>query len=146
MVEQHRIRVPYVNTINNLGDFFTKCQPPKTFRAMRDIIMNVAAVSGPRPRGGVESKGLQCQAMSMTRNVRTRYLLSPHRGSSKEQLSHATKGDSCCATALHIRIDRGDAACREAHRCERCADPHLSVCLRWSLQSYCALSLPVRLS
>ena len=61
LVEQHRIRVPYVNTIDNLADFFTKCQPPKTFRAMRDAIMNVNVVGVSRPRGGVESVGLVLQ-------------------------------------------------------------------------------------
>ena len=40
-VENLQITVPYVNTLDNLADFFTKVQKPTTFRAMRDIIMNV---------------------------------------------------------------------------------------------------------
>ena len=40
-VENLQITVPYVNTLDNLADFFTKVQKPAMFRAMRDIIMNV---------------------------------------------------------------------------------------------------------
>ena len=42
LVEQHVIRVPFVNTDRNLGDFFTKWFPPKRFFRLRDKIMNVA--------------------------------------------------------------------------------------------------------
>ena len=41
-VENFEIEVPYVNTVDNLADFFTKCLPPATFFAMRDAIMNVS--------------------------------------------------------------------------------------------------------
>ena len=41
LVEDHKIRVPFVSTVNNIADFFTKALPPKTFFAMRDVIMNV---------------------------------------------------------------------------------------------------------
>ena len=41
LVEDHKIRVPFVSTVNNIADFFTKALPPKTFVAMRDVIMNV---------------------------------------------------------------------------------------------------------
>ena len=41
MVEEMRLRVPYVNTVDNLADFFTKPLPPKQFTLMRDTIMNV---------------------------------------------------------------------------------------------------------
>ena len=40
-VENHRLRVPFVRTADNLADFFTKPLPARTFFAMRDIIMNV---------------------------------------------------------------------------------------------------------
>ena len=40
-VENHKLRVPYVSTVDNLADFFTKCQPPDLFFKMRDTIMNV---------------------------------------------------------------------------------------------------------
>ena len=40
-VAQDQITVPYVNTLDNLADFFTKVQKPAMFRAMRNIIMNV---------------------------------------------------------------------------------------------------------
>ena len=48
-VEQHRLRVPYVRSADNLADFFTKVQPSRVFFPMRDAIMNV-----PRARGGLE--------------------------------------------------------------------------------------------
>ena len=40
-VENHQITVPFVKTIDNLADFFTKPLPGKTFFAMRDQLMNV---------------------------------------------------------------------------------------------------------
>ena len=36
-----RIQVPYVNTVDNLADFFTKPLRSTTFFALRDLIMNV---------------------------------------------------------------------------------------------------------
>ena len=57
LVEQHRIRVPFVSTVNNLADFFTKPLPPKSFTAFRDLIMNVPGCDArSRPRGGVETR------------------------------------------------------------------------------------------
>ena len=47
-VEQHRIRVPFVRSEDNLADFFTKPLPSRSFWQMRDRIMNV-----PQARGGV---------------------------------------------------------------------------------------------
>ena len=40
-VEEHKLRVPYVATGDNLADFLTKAQPPDLFFKMRNIIMNV---------------------------------------------------------------------------------------------------------
>ena len=40
-IENHQITVPYVNTIHNLADFFTKPLEAKDFFRMRDVIMNV---------------------------------------------------------------------------------------------------------
>ena len=40
-VEDHKLSVPYVNTLDNLADFFTKPLEGKQFFHMRDIIMNV---------------------------------------------------------------------------------------------------------
>eukprot|EP00965_Chrysotila_dentata_P004930 161634-Pleurochrysis_carterae.AAC.1 len=42
-VEQHDITVPFVHTMENLADFFTKPLPPRVFFKMRDKIMNVSA-------------------------------------------------------------------------------------------------------
>ena len=55
MVENMRIRVPYVRTADNLADFFTKPLPAKQFFAMRNRIMNVEnpCVGS---RGGVKSR------------------------------------------------------------------------------------------
>ena len=41
LVEDGTLRVPFVRSADNLGDFFTKSQPKKLFFPMRDIIMNV---------------------------------------------------------------------------------------------------------
>ena len=58
LVEQHRIRVPFVSTVNNLADFFTKPLPAKTFRYFRDRIMNVpSGDAGSSPRGTLKVGG-----------------------------------------------------------------------------------------
>ena len=41
-VEELQIVVPFVRSIDNLADFFTKPLPPRTFFPMRDVIMNHA--------------------------------------------------------------------------------------------------------
>ena len=41
LVERGQLEVPYVKTAENLADFFTKPLAVKTFRAMRDRIMNM---------------------------------------------------------------------------------------------------------
>ena len=40
-VEEGRLRVPFVATVDNMADFFTKPLRKKTFFYMRDMIMNV---------------------------------------------------------------------------------------------------------
>jgi hypothetical protein len=54
LVENHQIRVPFVRTVDNLADFFTKPLPAKQFFAMRDMIMNVSD-PGVGSRGGVDA-------------------------------------------------------------------------------------------
>ena len=41
LVEEHRLRVSFVSTVDNLADFFTKPLKAAQFFAMRDRIMNV---------------------------------------------------------------------------------------------------------
>jgi hypothetical protein len=41
VVERGQLEVSYVKTAENLADFFTKPPAVKTFRAMRDRIMNM---------------------------------------------------------------------------------------------------------
>ena len=48
---ENHIRVPYVNTVDNLADFFTKALSTKNFYRMRDLIMNVSLAQN----GGVPS-------------------------------------------------------------------------------------------
>ena len=43
LVEQQRITVPFVKTVDNWADFFTKALKPKQFTAMRNAIMNIRA-------------------------------------------------------------------------------------------------------
>ena len=45
-VEEGVITVPYVNTDDNIADFFTKPLDAKKFRAFRDRIMNIPAHAG----------------------------------------------------------------------------------------------------
>ena len=40
-VERQQLRVPFVATVDNLADFFTKPLPAKRFFALRDALMNV---------------------------------------------------------------------------------------------------------
>ena len=42
-----QISVPYVNTLENLADFFTKPLKPAQFFTMRDRIMNVPRAHNP---------------------------------------------------------------------------------------------------
>ena len=44
-VENHRLTVPYVNTTDNMADFFTKPLPLKHFISFRDKIMNIGTRS-----------------------------------------------------------------------------------------------------
>ena len=41
LVENGELVVNYVNTVDNIADFFTKCLSPSRFVAMRDLIMNI---------------------------------------------------------------------------------------------------------
>ena len=56
-VENMQIRVPYVNTVDNLADFFTKALSTKNFYRMRDLIMNVSLAQN----GGVPSVSVVSQ-------------------------------------------------------------------------------------
>ena len=40
-----QLRVPFVKTVDNLADFFTKPLTSKNFYRMRDILMNVPRAS-----------------------------------------------------------------------------------------------------
>ena len=42
LVEEQRITVPFVKTIDSWADFFTKPLKPKQFTAMRNAIMNIS--------------------------------------------------------------------------------------------------------
>ena len=58
-VENHLVRVPFVSTVDNLADFFTKPLPARVFFPMRDTIMNVPPPLRGAPigaRGGVVSR------------------------------------------------------------------------------------------
>ena len=49
-VEEGLLSVPYVKTVDNIADFFTKALPKETFFAMRDQIMNCDAHSSKEQR------------------------------------------------------------------------------------------------
>ncbi len=48
-IERHLIRVPFVSTVDNLADFFTKALPARQFFPMRDAIMNLRGEDPGRP-------------------------------------------------------------------------------------------------
>ena len=48
-VENLQIRVPFVKTVDNFADFFTKPLCTKNFYRMRDVIMNVPAAAARAP-------------------------------------------------------------------------------------------------
>jgi hypothetical protein len=52
LVEDHRLTVPYVHTLLNMADFFTKPLTGSTFSSMRDRIMNVGSRVHPDTRNG----------------------------------------------------------------------------------------------
>ena len=58
LVEQHKLRVTFVSTDDNLSDFFTKPLKAHRFMSLRDKIMNV----DPALRDGVESTGGRCNS------------------------------------------------------------------------------------
>ena len=61
MVENGEIRVPFVGTLDNLADFFTKPLAPKQFMQMRAVIMNLD--DGPVGAwGGVDFDSLESGA------------------------------------------------------------------------------------
>ena len=66
LVEDHKIRCPFVRTVDNLADFFTKPLRANVFFTMRDQIMNVCP--GYQPRGGVVPN--KCRSRDMSRNVK----------------------------------------------------------------------------
>ena len=43
LVEEGELVVNYVNTVENIADFFTKCLAPARFVEMRNLIMNISA-------------------------------------------------------------------------------------------------------
>ena len=59
-VENHSLRVPFVSTVDNFADFFTKALAGPQFFKLRDAIMNIGPRSGAPPvmrlRGGVENR------------------------------------------------------------------------------------------
>ena len=52
-VEEGLLSVPYVRTVDNIADFFTKALPKETFFSMRDQIMNCDAHSSKEQRACV---------------------------------------------------------------------------------------------
>ena len=68
--------MPFVNSLDNLADFFTKVIEGPQFFALRDKIMNVPAASacGPDSSPGLESRG------GVERSAATRAPVTQDRG------------------------------------------------------------------
>jgi hypothetical protein len=64
MVENMRLRVPFVSTVDNLADFFTKPLPPRVFIQMRDAIMNVPPELSPPTTDRVHEGVLNCKVVA----------------------------------------------------------------------------------
>jgi hypothetical protein len=64
MVENMRLRIPYVNTVYNLADFFTKPLPARVFIQMRDTIMNVPPELSPPTTDRVHEGVLNSKVMA----------------------------------------------------------------------------------
>ena len=65
LVERGQLEVPYVKMAENLADFFTNPLAVKTFRAMRDKIMNMQQpglddISRTHSRKGRDERHLRC--------------------------------------------------------------------------------------
>ena len=57
LVEEHRLRVPFVSTAKNLADLFTKPLLGPAFFTLRDQIMNVPESQRERRDPRVETTG-----------------------------------------------------------------------------------------
>ena len=51
------LRVPYVNTVDNEADLFTKVLSPRVFYPLRDAIMNVSRADSLRYGGASDEHG-----------------------------------------------------------------------------------------
>jgi len=56
-VEEGLLSVPFVRTVDNWADFFTKPLPPRTFVPFRNAIMNMSSVPDVAPDSTTDSKG-----------------------------------------------------------------------------------------
>ena len=56
-MENLQLRVPYVNTVDNEADMFTKVLSPRVFYPMRDAIMNVSRADSLRYGGASDENG-----------------------------------------------------------------------------------------
>ena len=83
-MEEHKIRVPFVNSHDNLADFFTKALSSVDFFRLRNIIMNVLPESrrdSPKAlqlRGGVERRRVASEPYALVRSRNRRMVALPN--------------------------------------------------------------------
>ena len=95
-VENMQITVPYVNTCDNLADFFTKSQDPKLFFRMRDEIMNVSpALKHNAAHASAKHGGVLRSGPSETRPGRSPEPTESRPGHSPEPTSTPTSTLTC---------------------------------------------------
>ena len=95
-VENMQITVPYVNTCDNLADFFTKSQDPKLFFRMRDEIMNVSpALRHNAAHASAKHGGVLRSGPSETRPGRSLEPTESRPGHSPEPTSTPTSTLTC---------------------------------------------------
>ena len=61
LVEEHVLRCPFVSTVDNIADFFTKCLPKDTFLSMRDRIMNMSEAEATGGSRTSAARGSPCE-------------------------------------------------------------------------------------
>ena len=71
-VENMMLRVPYVNTVDNEADLFTKVLSPRVFYPLRDAIMNVSRADSLRYGGASDEHGGVRRAPSVGARVVSR--------------------------------------------------------------------------
>ena len=95
-VEEGLLSVPYVKTVDNIADFFTKALPKETFFAMRDQIMNCDAHSSEEQRACIARGSLFTPWLARAMFVTERQNRTARELRATGQSVHAELSESSC--------------------------------------------------